>query len=185
YWRLCSRSADSVDSRSSSIANSWSKHPRASLPNSINPQTVVRSKDVLLRYGPQTTDERGLTMDCRKAVVLALSLLTGSTGCVGTGTHAPPLPPPTGTAPVVVSEKKQKERMPKAETWGAWGEPREGGGENPKRRDAERQLMFDRARKPYQQAREIAPKHLPAYEKLARLYLSVEDAEKARAVYQK
>src|SRR5262249_58442365 len=123
YWRLCSRSADSVDSRSSSIANSWSKHPRASLPNSINPQTVVRSQDVLLRYGSQTTDERGLTMDCRKAVVLALSLLTGGTGCVGTGTHAPP--PPPNPPPVVVSEKKQEERMPKAATCVAFGEYRE------------------------------------------------------------
>jgi tetratricopeptide (TPR) repeat protein len=123
-------------------------------------------------------------MDCRKALVLAVSLLGGGLGCVGTGPQAPPLPPPPGTQHPTVA-KEGPPRTPKAATCVAFGTFREREAADPKKTPAERLAMLEQARKAYQQALEIDAKHLPAYQGLARIYLALNDSEQAQATYRK
>jgi tetratricopeptide (TPR) repeat protein len=93
------------------------------------------------------------------------------------------LPPPPGTQPTVAKEGPP--RTPKAATCVAFGTFREREAADPKKTPAERMALREQARKAYQQALEIDPKHLPAYQSLARLYVALNDCEHAQATYRK
>ena len=65
----------------------------------------------------------------------------------------------------------------------ALGALRERWAEDTARSPADRDKLFDMARRSYQQALEIDPKYLPAYAALAGLYEKLNDYELAQASY--
>lgn len=119
-------------------------------------------------------------MDCRKSLVLALGLV-GAAGCVPQNS-VPTVPTP----PVVEKAKDLPMRPPKnAETCVALGNFFASEGAAKPAGSAERERLYDNARKEYQQALDIDPNCLAAYLALGKLYATMGDHERALATYQK
>jgi tetratricopeptide (TPR) repeat protein len=144
-------------------------------------------------------------MDCRKVLLpLVLATLTVNAGCQSLGSNAnspvtglnstppsaaatgTPVVPPPGVVPVVAKETDGPKRQPKAATCVAGGQfiEREALAA-PRLGPLEKQQMFDRARRAYQQALSIDPSYMPAYTSLAHLYVELGDNERAMATFQK
>lgn len=126
-------------------------------------------------------------MEGRASVLLALGLLASAAGCTPQGTSSVLTPgqgndPPVATAP---AEDKGLPRQPKPATCLAAGRLREQEASDPKRTPAERERMLDQARAAYQQALDTDPNFVPAWEALGRLYVTMEQPERAVATYQK
>jgi tetratricopeptide (TPR) repeat protein len=117
-------------------------------------------------------------MDGRLSLVLALGLLGNTCGCVLSGNlvtpgkEASPAPAP--------ADKEGPKKSPKATTWLAFANYREGVAANPELPEAYRSQMRDEAIRIYQKALETDPNCLAAYAGLARLYGSA--GEHAQAV---
>ncbi len=118
----------------------------------------------------------------------SLGLLVGCWGCGKTAApflaDSPPPPSVSDTAPTFVKKAAEgPPRMPKASTCVAlavFQEQTALARESP----AERTEFYENARRAYQQALKIDPKHIPAYKGLARLYDTLEDHPNAVAFYQ-
>jgi hypothetical protein len=147
-------------------------------------------------------------MDCRKSLVMALSLVTTSLGCVGpfnwlkakddapkpetsvkVDSPAKVQPPPKveslpeGTTVTPATDLPR--RTPKASTCVAYGNFRAKEANKPALGPVEQQLYRDQARKAFLQAIRIDRKCLPAYTGLASLYCACGDQDKALETYQK
>lgn len=125
-------------------------------------------------------------MDCRRSLVLALSLAAGVQGCARQS--ALPLAGTLPTPPVPPQVTVQKEpdpppRPPKPATCVALGILNDQEADDPKLAPAQREQLRTRARKAYQRALEIEPTHLPALAALARLYVKVDDHDRAVSAY--
>jgi tetratricopeptide (TPR) repeat protein len=124
-------------------------------------------------------------MDCRKSLVLALGLASGSLGCIGS---LPWLRPAGDQRPEPVQVTREKDlprRLPHASTCVAFGQYREKEAAFPDVPADQRQRMLEQARKAYQQALEIDPNYLPAYTCLARLYGTLGEQGRAVATFEK
>jgi tetratricopeptide (TPR) repeat protein len=126
-------------------------------------------------------------MDRRASLVLALGLATGVLGCGPNGglplaSSDPKAVAAPTTAEVPLTPLSAK---PHASTYRAAGSLAEKSAEDPNRGPADRENLFEEARKNYQQAIATDPNYLPAYQALARLYLKEGDQERAVATYQK
>ena len=147
-------------------------------------------------------------MDCRKSLVMALSLATSSLGCVGpfsslkakdetpkvetsakVDAPAKVQPPPrVETLPegtTVTSATDLPRRTPKASTCVAYGNFRAKEADHPGLGQVQQQFYRDQARKAFLQALKIDRKCLPAYEGLANLSTACGDQDKALETYQK
>lgn len=129
-------------------------------------------------------------MDCRKALLVGLSLLCA--GCVTTTG-------PGGAESRVEAEKRAiaenravQESQANArndrkkvhpETLVAFGKMNEGQATNPQMGPQQKQQLRDQARESYQKALALDPNHKDAYLQLARLYTSNGDETRAAAVY--
>jgi tetratricopeptide (TPR) repeat protein len=118
-------------------------------------------------------------MDCRRKLWLGLALLGGA-GCSHTADKTPQqmagLPPPDA---VIKKEEPLPAKTPKAVSCVAAGDFYVG---EAAQRDAEpvkQEQLRDQARKAYQQALALDPKHLPAYRGLANLYVMMGMPDKA------
>src|SRR5947209_18314024 len=120
----------------------------------------------------------GPTMDCRQALVLILSLLSGSVGC----SHLPSSP--TASADASKEQDKPK-RQPKPATCVALAQLREREAEEPNRQAPDRDRCRDEARQESQQALTIDPRYLPALQGLAHYYDANGDHDRAVATYEK
>jgi Tfp pilus assembly protein PilF len=142
-------------------------------------------------------------MDCRKALWgFVAAVLTASAGCQtvpippDAQNAAKPLNPPAAAAspaPVVpppgvpiAKESDKPKKTPKASTCVAVGQFLEGEVRlSTKATPLEKQRELDKARRSYQEALRLDPKHAPAYSALGHLYVDLGDYERALATYQK
>src|SRR5437879_5819061 len=114
-------------------------------------------------------------MDCRKSLVLALGLV-GAAGCVPQGS-VPTVPP----QPAVVQPAKELPKHPpkNAETCVAAGDFFAAQAAEAAKGSAKQEGLCDQARKAYQQALEIDPNCVRAYQALGQLYTTMGDQERA------
>jgi tetratricopeptide (TPR) repeat protein len=126
------------------------------------------------------------TMEGRASAFVALGLLAGLAGCTPQGTSSL-LPSDAGaSAPVAAAPKENgPKRQPKPATCLAAGRLREQEASDPKRTPAERERMLDQARAAYQQALDTDPNFIPAWEALGRLYLTMEQPDRATETLKK
>jgi tetratricopeptide (TPR) repeat protein len=123
-------------------------------------------------------------MDCRKSLVLALSL-AGAAGCASQNVvqmeHAQPPP-----GAVVEKAKEPPRHQPKSPetpvTLGNWFAAE---GANKPQGSAEQEQLYDKARREFQQALDIDAGCLSAYQALGQLYTSMSDYEGAVKWYRK
>src|SRR5262245_50873869 len=119
-------------------------------------------------------------MDGRRTLVLALCLLGACSGCRSRQTLPPVLPEQRAAA-----EPTRPKRNAKPDTWVAYGACSERAAGRAELTDTQKMNLYDQARKSYQKALEIDPKHKDAHVALARVYLAQGDDERALAVYRK
>jgi tetratricopeptide (TPR) repeat protein len=122
-----------------------------------------------------------------------MALLTGVFGCVtrSSMSNVPSTtsitPDPSAYTPVALEVTKEKDlpkRPPKPSTLVALGTFQEREAADPKYSPQDREQLFDRARRSYQQALEIEPNNVPALKALALLYVTIKDHDRAIAAYQ-
>jgi len=134
-------------------------------------------------------------MDCRHSL-LGLFMVGMLVGCNGRGggsggaitPGAIGKAPTTPTAPSGPSGKPEQaiaRRNPTPETVVSFGNLRLQQASDPDRPAPEKQHCYEEARKAFQEAIRIDPKHLPAHKGLAQVYLGVNDQERAVAAYRK
>ena len=114
-------------------------------------------------------------MDCRTALVLALGLLVGISGCTTS----------TSGFRLGSSSKPKEDITHKASTYVAFGEFRAKSAQSQEHTAEQRQQFRDDARLSYLKAIEVDSNYLPAYVALAQLQQSAEDHAGAAAVYAK
>ena len=141
-------------------------------------------------------------MDCRKSLLVAVSLATTALGCVGpfnflkskedspkveTATKVEPPAKvetlPEGTTLTPAAELPR--RTPKAATCVAYANFRAKEANNPSFLPIQKQFLRDQACKAYLQALKIDRKCIPAYEGVANLYSDCGEPTKALEAYQK
>jgi Tfp pilus assembly protein PilF len=123
-------------------------------------------------------------MDCRKTLLVALSLASTGLGCIGsTNLLKPKEDPPPEAA--VTKEADLPRRTPKASTCVAIGNFRAKEAANPVATPVQRQLMNEQAERSYQQALNIDPRCGAAYLGLAEVYRAEGNDAKALETYQK
>ncbi len=127
-------------------------------------------------------------MDCRKPLVAVFGLLSGLAGCGPSGVL--PLTQQNQTTPPVVASRPRQENgeakvTPKPATCVAAGHSFEAEAEDPRCEPSNRERLRDQARRAYQQALEIDPGNLTASRKLAHLYMTMGDHERAAATLQR
>jgi tetratricopeptide (TPR) repeat protein len=124
-------------------------------------------------------------MDCRKLLLLAAGLALSTTGCITQQTN-----PVTGETitkvwtPLTLFQKEPK-RVPKAETCVTAAKTLEQQAEVPQLTRDQKEDKLDQARKAYQQALEIDPRHTQALAGLARVYMQLKDVDRAMSTYEK
>jgi tetratricopeptide (TPR) repeat protein len=120
-------------------------------------------------------------------VVLSLGLLAFAGGCAHDVASQHLVTSPSSPPPDAVVHKAQDlpKRQPMPATLVSFGDVYQRGAAEPGRTAAQKEQMLDQARKAYQQALKLDPKHVPAYVSLARLYESTDDHERAVASYRK
>ena len=135
-------------------------------------------------------------MDCRRPLVLALSLVGGAAGCAHQVAAVPVAaqPPskyitvasaPPAAAPEPAREEAAAPPKPhRPETLVAYGDFATREADAAGQKPAQQEQIRDRARRAYQEALKVDPGHLPAYKGLAHLYLAMGDFEHAAATYQ-
>jgi tetratricopeptide (TPR) repeat protein len=121
-------------------------------------------------------------MDCRRCLVLAPCLLGGVLGCFGQG--AVPVVP-ENTPVEVTPEKDLPRRKPTAATCAALGAYREGQANETNCSPADQQRLRDQARTAYQQAIDLDPKYVAAFDGMARVYDVQGDHGRAITTYRK
>jgi tetratricopeptide (TPR) repeat protein len=122
-------------------------------------------------------------MDARRFPFFALGLVTTCFGCVHTD-----VPATSPGEPVAVKIRKAPDlpkKQPLPSTCVALGDVRARTALDPKCPTADQERLRDEARRAYQQALDIDPNHLGALTALARLYVSMEDYERAIATYRR
>jgi tetratricopeptide (TPR) repeat protein len=121
-------------------------------------------------------------------------LFVSVVGCVTQGTvppapTAPPAPTTAGNVMVpakdVVKEQDQPKRRPQSSTCVAFGNLELEAANEGDRTPAQRQDLFERARKYFQQALKTEPKCLDAYHGLARAYQGLGDNERTLETYRR
>lgn len=122
-------------------------------------------------------------MDCRKPAVLAFGLWLGGLGCTHLETVKETNQLPPGAE--LRKEADKPKRPPQPATLVAYGALYERTANEPNAAPAIREQMLEQARKSYQQALKVDPKHVPAMLALARLHDSSNDHERAIATYKK
>jgi tetratricopeptide (TPR) repeat protein len=123
-------------------------------------------------------------MDGRKSLVLALGLITGGLGCVGSSSFTRPSEDLSKTQTATADQGGPKDK-PRASTWVAFGDFKESLAVNPELPQATRQTERVAAIRAYQKALETDPKCLRAYAGLARLYGSAGEHGQALEACQK
>lgn len=121
-------------------------------------------------------------MDCRKTLVLALGLV-GAAGCVPDNSARPaPAAPP----PLVEKAKDPPKHPPKhPETLVALGDYFATGADSAPAGSAQQERLYEQARAQYEQALQIDPNHLPAFQSLGKLYVKMGDLDGAVKWYRK
>jgi tetratricopeptide (TPR) repeat protein len=121
-------------------------------------------------------------MDCRKTLVLALGL-AGAAGCVPQNS----VQPPPAAPPALVEKAKDPPKHPPkhAETCVALGNYFSTGGESAPQGSAQQERLFEQARKEYEQALEIDPNYLGAFQALGQLHVKMGDLDGAVKWYRK
>jgi tetratricopeptide (TPR) repeat protein len=123
-------------------------------------------------------------MDCRKPAALAFGLLLGGMGCTHLETvKESNVAPPDGVE--VRKEADKPKRQPQPATLVSFGNLYEKTARDENTPPDKRDQLLEQARKSYQQALKIDPKHVPALLALARLYESTDDHTRALATYTK
>ncbi|HMF15107.1 MAG TPA: tetratricopeptide repeat protein, partial [Gemmataceae bacterium] len=136
-------------------------------------------------------------MHRRWTICLTVGLICGGLGCthqqtvpgttdqrLASNSSATLAPPPAPEPRVNVgSDKDNTPITPKPKSCVALGALRETWAVEKVRNNAERDQMYDLARRSYQQALELDPNYLPAYVALAKLYEKVGDYERCQATY--
>ncbi len=117
-----------------------------------------------------------------------LSLALGL-ACLGVGcTHVSGIPVTEPIDPKLVHKADDENlppRDPKPVTCVGWADFTMKTTEDPRCGEADRERICDLARRAYQQALRLDPDYLPAYEGLARLYITIKDYPRAVETYQK
>jgi tetratricopeptide (TPR) repeat protein len=123
-------------------------------------------------------------MESGKTLIVGLWLALGVLGCTTLGTPPTSLPSPVPSFPF--DDKNAKgDHKPKAETLIAYGNFHIQAAHELAHSQAERDNYYDLARKSYQKALEIEPKNVLAYASLARLYVVLDDRERAMRTYER
>ena len=123
-------------------------------------------------------------MECRRGLVVALGILSGTAGCV-TGPTLPVTATGRQAAVDIRPEADLPNRKPKPSTCVAFGSFHEKAAQNPKLSAADQERERDQARKAYQQALQLDPNDLTALSSLARLYAGMGDRERTTQTYQR
>jgi tetratricopeptide (TPR) repeat protein len=124
-------------------------------------------------------------MDCRKSLLLALSL-TITSGCVTTQPTVPNQAnvPDTRSQPALSKSSESGKRPPLPGTVVSLAVIKEREAENEKTTDAAQKIkLYDEARQYYQEALRIDPKYREAIQGLARVYSHVDDFPHALSIY--
>jgi tetratricopeptide (TPR) repeat protein len=100
-------------------------------------------------------------------------------------TVAPPLAATTSAYAPIRRDVELPKRPPQAETCVKFGDYIAGEAAAMDKGSTVQEDMRDRARKAYQQAIDLDPKYLPAYQSLARLYVSMDDFDHAAATFRR
>jgi Tfp pilus assembly protein PilF len=130
-------------------------------------------------------------MDCRKRFIFSLALLGGMAGCTGTGTKtasAPqgtPITDPAQLAKIDPADIKKEADLPKKQPTPKmcvlWGDMALVEANAVRDRPVEFNEKREMARKAFEQALKLDSKYVPAYQSMAKWYLSVDDVEHAVA----
>ncbi len=123
-------------------------------------------------------------MHYRALRILALAVVTGGLGCAH-DTAITVKPSQQVSAAEIRKEPDLPKRQPKAATCVAYAVFSERSAADGRCSPADQERLRDQARRAYQQALQIEPNDLPALTGLARLYVTLEDHERAVATYQK
>ncbi len=122
-------------------------------------------------------------MDCRLSFFLAFGVAWGCGGCVGADKRlAPPAEPPPH---LVKKEASGPKRAPKASTMTAWAACKAAEADKPDLPAADQEKLRDEARKAFQQALQIDPQYVPAFQGLAKLNVDMGDFNRALEIYRK
>jgi tetratricopeptide (TPR) repeat protein len=121
-------------------------------------------------------------MDCRKTLVLALGL-SAAAGCVPQNS----VQPPPAAPPAAVEKAKDPPKHPPkhAETCVALGNYFATGADSAPQGSAQQERLFEQARKEYEQALQIDPNYLGAFQALGKLHVKMGDLEGAVKWYGK
>jgi tetratricopeptide (TPR) repeat protein len=123
-------------------------------------------------------------MESGKTLFAGLLLALGVLGCTTLGTPPTSLPSPVPSFPF--DDKPVKgDHKPKPETLIAYGNFHMQAAQELAHSQAERDNYYDLARKSYQQALDIEPKNVLAHASLARLYVVLDDRERAMRTYER
>ena len=126
-------------------------------------------------------------MDCRQTLFVGLVLTCLGAGCVGAGgrrglvAQGQTAPPPT----VVAQAPPGKKRSPLPSTCVACAISREREALKLEHDPSLQRELRDEARRAYQEALRLDPKHLPAHAGLGRLYTQMEDYDRAEETFRK
>src|SRR5437588_5772602 len=117
-------------------------------------------------------------MDCRRALVLTVGLVSGALGC-DHSSSVPLAPQPVVSAANIKKEPELPKRRPQAATCVAFAEMNAKAADEEGRAPLDQEQLRNQARKAYQQALDIDPKCLDALRGLARLYTALGDHDHA------
>jgi len=124
-------------------------------------------------------------MESGKTLIAGLLLALGVLGCTTLGTPPTSLPSPVPSFPYDDDKNAKGDHKPKAETLIAYGNFHIQAAQELAHSQADRDNYYDLARKSYQQALEIEPKNVLAFASLARLYVLLDDRERAMRTYER
>ena len=127
-------------------------------------------------------------MDCRQTLFVGLVLTCLGMGCVGVGGRREVIaqkPAPAPAPATFAQPAPEKKRSPLPSTCVACAVCREREAVKLDHEPAAQRELRDEARRAYQEALRLDPKHLPAHAGLGRLYVQLEDYDRAEETFHK